>query len=321
MFFSCGFRLPWWMAALFPVLTAAGVERYELPTGGDKKVYYFAEHDINSGNKDLEYAVIFIHSASGGARDRASFLRARFAGKKQVFCVAPFFPENKTCPADERGKVLLWGGKNNWRGGDNALNGDHSSNFAIIDKIYAALSDPQLYPALKQITLVGFSAGGQCVNRYIAVGRMPLKRQVKTRFVVASPSTYLYVDEMRMVNGTFRKPDAEVATYDCWHTGLHDMVEYCQGITREQVMANLAARETWYFCGAKDTGKKLLVVTPAAMLQGENRYDRFLTYQKYIARFPQWQKMCKFVPVPKIAHAASVLLYKHLLIKLICGGE
>ena len=70
-------------------------------------------------------------------------------------------------------------------------------------------------------------------------------------------------------------------------------------------MDNLASRPTLFMCGVEDVQPRGLIVTPGAMTQGENRYRRFLNYQKYIALYPEWAKQCRFVGVPGFGHQWS----------------
>ena len=298
---------------------ASAVDHFDLKLCRDKAVYYFAEHDITKGDPELKFAVIYIHGFNGGARDAASSLRQKlqqFKKDEKVLSIAPSFFTAKSCPKNRLGTAMLWDG--GWRGGAAALNGSKISNFEVIDRIFAILSDKKLYPAMKRIVLCGFSAGGQCVNRYIAVGKMPLASEISTGFAVGNPSTYLYIDNRRLIDGEFRNVE-DNDKVNPWFYGMDNRYAYCRDIPVSQVMKNLSSRPTLYFCGTADIGKHLLDVTPAAVMQGKNRYDRFLTFQKYTALFPQWRKAVRFIAVPKIAHSATVFYKNHAIQKWVFG--
>ena len=266
-------------------------------------------------------SVIYIHGSKGGARDAAALLRNKlkeFRSKEKVYCIAPSFFTDGTCPEDKQKNALIW--KGGWRGGSPAVNGNNISNFEIIDEIYRILSNQKLYPRMKRITLIGFSAGGQCVNRYVAVGKMPVSPTIETVFVVGNPSVYLYIDKLRFKNGKFRKVKSK-SNYNRWFLGLENRYPYCKKIKKSQILKNLSSRPTLYFCGTADTEKAMLDVDKASMLQGKNRYERFLIYQKHVASYPSWKRCVKFFSIPDIAHSSEVFYKNNIIQKWIFGEK
>ena len=301
--------------------TTLAAEQFALKICRDKALYYFAEHDIMQGDRTLKYAVIYIHGAKGGARDAAARMRRNLKEYKpdeKVYCIAPSFFTPKTCPDDKKKDALLW--DRGWRGGAQSIEGSRISNFEVIDKIYKILSDKQLYPQLKRITLIGFSAGGQCVNRYAAAGKMPVSQTVETVFAVGNPSVYLYIDELRFINGKFQKVKGR-SNFNEWYTGLDKPYPYLEKTDKNQILKNLASRPTLYFCGTADTDKKMLVATSAARLQGKDRYERFQIYQKHVERYPQWKQKTKFFSVPDIAHSSEVFYRNNVIQKWIFAEQ
>lgn len=89
---------------------------------------------------------------------------------------------------------------------------DSLSSYKILDSFYGYFTQPALYPNLQQITYVGFSAGGQMINRYAwasKIGRLqdsgvPPSNDEKSstagvpaQFIVSDASSYLYFDNAR----------------------------------------------------------------------------------------------------------------------------
>ena len=68
------------------------------------------------------------------------------------------------------------------------------SAFDALDTLLAKLGDRAILPTLSQIVLAGFSAGGQLVQRYAAVGK---GSDIDLRYVVGSPSSFLYFGDAR----------------------------------------------------------------------------------------------------------------------------
>ena len=299
-------------AILLPFLTivcilplTVSAECFQWDIGGGKKLFYFAEHSIDRGNPQTKYAVIWIHGMHGASSDSVQGLRKRLTGMKNgnsVYCIAPSFMESRHLnnPVME-GKTLLWD-RQNWRGGGKASNGNGISSFTVIDLICSELSDRKKYPRLRHILIAGFSAGGQFVNRYIAIGKPTEAEGIRYSFAVGAPSTYLYIDKRRFSRGSFRLPRTRNKTYNQWRNGLEKLPEYASDISDDQIMKNLSSRYTLYLVGSADTGKKNLSMTPGAMLQGKNRHDRFIIFQQYVKLFPQWQKCLQFKTVPGAGH-------------------
>ena len=292
---------------------AAAAERFALDMGQPKFAYYFAEHDIMKGDSTLEYAVIYIHGAGGGAKDAARRTRAKlkqYKPDKKVYCVAPSFLTQKNCPAAIRKDALMW--ERGWRWGDPAENCSKTGSFDVIDRIYTIFSDPKLYPAMKRIVLCGFSAGGQFVNRYTAVGKLPVNPKIETAFISGGGASYLYIDDLRLVDGKFQKVKADNG-FNHWYLGLDNRNAYCKDLSGEEIMKNLSTRQTFYFMGTADRGKY-----PFPM-QGKNRFERFTIYRKYVARFPSWEKATRFIAVPGLSHDTLIFFHENIAQKWVYG--
>lgn len=291
---------------------------------GGVSALYWAERPLEEGDPDAEYAVIFVHGLSKKPRDQSptlkSLIRRDPRASKVVFAMPAYFTP-KNCPPELKGRIALWDiKKHDWRRGDRSFGKADLSSFSVIDRIYELLSDRARYPKLKHILLCGFSAGGQVVNRYVAVGKFKRCDHLEYSFAVGAPSTYLYVDGRRpAADGSFRVPAPAVPGYDSWHLGLGERNAYSAKLSEKEIMANLASRPTLYFCGEKDVLARGLSATPAAMTQGENRCRRFLNYRKYIALFPAWSRQCRFVSVPGYGHVWSKVCAAPELLKLFFG--
>ena len=291
---------------------------------GGASALYWAERSVEEGDPEAEYAVIFVHGLHKRPRDLSpmfkSLIRKDPRSRKVVFAMPAYFSP-KNCPPALKGKIALWDtGRHNWTHGDPSFGEAKIGSFEVIDRLYEAFSDRARYPKLKHILLCGFSAGGQVVNRYIAVGNFVRQSHLDYSFAVGAPSTYLYVDGRRpTADGSFRVPEPAVPGCDSWHMGLEKRNAYAAKLSKEEILANFASRPTLYFCGEADVLPRGMYATPAAMTQGENRYKRFLNYRRYIALFPEWNKQCRFVTVPKYGHALNKVCAAPEFLKLIFG--
>ena len=74
------------------------------------------------------------------------------------------------------------------------------SSFQVIDDLLRSLDDRKRLPTLASIVLAGHSGGAQLVQRYAVLNQIdgPLRRDgIAVRYVVANPSSYLYLTKER----------------------------------------------------------------------------------------------------------------------------
>ena len=296
------------MSCVSALWCRAQINFLKFPNGVD--VAYWAARPLEKGDPAAEYAIIYIHGLDGKINDSAPTLKAivrKHPNARKTLFIKPAFFSRANCHKELLGKAALWDTKkHDWRRGEPSLGKSGVSSYAVIDRIFELLADRARYPKLRHILLCGFSAGGQVVNRYVAVGRLVPAEHLKYSFAVGAPSSYLYLDGRRLTpDGSFAVPAPPVPDLEAWHDGLQGRCAYAANLSEKEILANLAARPTLFMCGKEDVMPRGVIVTPGAMTQGENRYQRFLNYQKYIALYPEWAKRCRFVAVPGFGHQWS----------------
>lgn len=310
----------WCLAVVFPCRAQENL--LEFP--GGVRVLYWSPQPLEDGSATAEYAVIFVHGLQKLTKDLTPQLRALIRADPRagrVLFVQPAFVTAKSCPVEFRGRIAEWDlKKHDWRCGDLSLGERGVGSYAVLDRICELLADRGRYPKLKHILICGFSAGGQVVNRYIAVGGFVRRARLEYSFAVGAPSTYLYVDRRRPTpDGAFREPEPEVPGHDLWHFGLSGRNVYAARLSETEIMENLCSRPALYLCGGRDVTKRGLASSPGAMTQGENRYRRFLNYRRYVALFPAWAKRSRFVAVPGAGHQTIRVFAAPEFIRLIFG--
>ena len=305
------------------VFAEEGFKDFTVP-GLPAPVHYFAQHSFTDGDS-CETAVVIVHGWGDGVilpLEVPSFYRAakRIVGKngKLPYVVAPVFPRKGTLakffqPDDGRARwndSMLTSPEGHteaydeWSSGGDAA-GVALSSFDVIDGIFDAFSNTALYPNLKRVVLAGFSAGGQFSWRYAAVGKGMSRPGVTLEFAPMAPSTVFRLD-------------SEVK----WKYGLKNRSRYAAALTEEQIRTNLETRRVWFGCGAQDVLKKpqtALDDSPEASAQGENRYDRFLKFREYLAKYPAWAKQVSFHTFPELGHAYRQAFTDDTLVRFILG--
>lgn len=252
------------------------LERIEVAEGLRFPVY--RTHDLEAGDAKVEMAVIVIH---GTNRDADAYFATMVAaagaahmGDRAVI-VSPNFHTEADGPADDEPRWTSGG----WKRGDPSLPsgpGPAVSSYAVLDRILDLVTDPQRFPSVQRVSVVGHSAGGQVVHRYAAtspwedeVGRVPV------RYVPANPSTWLYLGPERWTADGWAVPDtAACPDYDDWHYGLRDRNPYASTVPADTLRARLRRRDVRMLAGDADRGSANLDQSCGANLQGAFRRER-----------------------------------------------
>ena len=172
-----------------------------------------------------------------------------------------------------RWKVLTW------LDGTPALAPAPISAFAVLDDIVRRLEDRARFPALREIVVMGHSAGGQLVQRYAVVSG---SADARVRFVVSNPSSYVYFT-----------PDRPSSTEGCpryndWKYGFINPPPYVT-IDAAAAESRYVTRRVTYLLGMLDVDPNHPVLDKSCMGEAEGPYRlaRGLAYAQYLrARHP-----------------------------------
>jgi hypothetical protein len=159
-----------------------------------------------------------------------------------------------------------------------------------MDRILETLADVSRFPDLASIVVTGHSAGGQYAHRYAAGNRVEQTLVgISVRYIVANPSSYLYLGPERAVPNTsdvFHLPDRNACPeYNSWHYGLENLNEYMSAVPLDDIAAQLVSRDVVYLLGEADSLSSSLDTSCAAMLQGAYRYVRGQTLFNYLEAY------------------------------------
>jgi hypothetical protein len=160
------------------------------------------------------------------------------------------------------------------------------------------------------VVIVGHSAGGQFVNRYLGGGSGCPNAAVEVRYLVMNPSSYLYVDGRRRVESgrPFETPRTSCHEYDDYKYGLRDLNSYMARVGPGEIRRRLFSRRSWYLAGEADTrADRNLEQGCEARLQGAHRLARHANYRDYAELFDDWTGAV-FATVPGIGHSGSRML-------------
>jgi hypothetical protein len=321
------------------------VERtYSIQSG---LVGYYASHSLSTNyNPNVRRAIFLIHGLHGVATSSYDVLadatcRAQSLGiapnaAAETIVIAPKFRSDKYDTNNPSG-YHVWN-DDNWSKGSESVNG-HVSSYAVIDGMIGMLVGSsrtllglqRRFPNLEMIVIAGHSAGGQFAHRYAATN--PRDGQiggVRMRYIVANPSSYLYLDDLRpytdyasgvgdpytqvgtpfgsmwVTNPGFSDAPICPGSYNDWKFGLSDLNNYSSAVGASLIRLRLTGREVTVLLGTADNDPDAddLDTSCPAMLQGTNRYERGQRLINHLdIRYP-WHSH-RQLDVVGIAHSQS----------------
>ncbi len=279
-----------------------------LPMGGGRFVMLYRSHPLKKTNAKAKRALVVIHGASRNADD---YFPSGMAGAyladalEETIVVAPRFAGTGSRNCDDKlaaGEIGFACSGNDWRGGGPGVGMASVTTYDVMDELIRQFSDKKRFPQLRQVVLMGHSAGGQFLSRYAAASKLE-PSGVSVRYVVSNPSSYLYLDASRPA----RAGAACAGTFDEWKYGMKNREGYAAAVTDEQMKANLVKRDVVYLLGGYDiTPQFSFDASCPAMTQGSNRFERGVAYHAYITG--KYGAKHRLVKVPNCGHNGRCML-------------
>lgn len=286
---------------------------------------YASNHSITERNKKIKQLVIYIHGARRNGLDYYEWgeKAVNAANKKEeTLFISPQFNSEKDLEDHKHDATHLFWVKNNWRIGDESVSSEKRkmeesfSSFSLVDSLIARACNKKLFPSLKKITIVGHSAGGQFVSRYVGMTPMPgIASGYAFNFIVMNPSTYLYLDDRRPVNTekgiTFVKPDAAgCPTYNDYPRGMDKLNPYASRVGVKTIQQLFLKRDIRYILGEKDVNMNdsSLDKSCEGNMQGRFRLERGQFFYEYLQLYSNKKKIHQIAVVPDVAHDGDKMI-------------
>jgi hypothetical protein len=234
-------------------------------------------------------AIIIVH---GYQRTAAGYFASvtRLVPDSSTLVVAPQFLAPEDIAAHGLPDTVLRWNRNHWADGGNAVGPAAIGSYETIDALLRTLANRTMLPGLTTIVLAGFSGGGQLVQRYAAVGQgahLLAGSRIGLRYVVGSPSSYVYFDDERpRPEGGFG-PFAGAALcpqYNQWRYGFAGALPAYVAASLKEGLTMLEKRyaehDLIYLLGTADNdpNHEELDKSCAGEAQGPNRLARGLAY-------------------------------------------
>jgi pimeloyl-ACP methyl ester carboxylesterase len=276
---------------------------------GSGQLALHAEADLSAPQPGISRAIIVFHglhrNAEGYLHDVEDARTRAGAAGANTLLIAPQFLDDDDArahklPAD----VLRWRG-NQWEAGEPATRPAGISSYDAIDAILARLSDRALFPNVREIVLAGHSGGGQIVQRYAVAGHQIAaveRAGIALRYVVANPSSYVYLDDSRPVPAL----TGGCAQFNAWKYGLQFLPRYLGSPSFNALETAYVSRRVTYLLGTDDDDPDGPDIDKscAAEAQGPTRLRRGVNYFKYLQSRHRTGLEQRVLLVPGVAHNA-----------------
>ncbi len=290
----------------FPIGSAVdsvGVKKVEMNINGNiLKIPYYSNYQLSNSNNNVAKAIIVIH---GNNRDAGNYFTnmtiaasMRPTETDSTMIIAPQFLTEDDINSFSLDSEHLYWSSGGWKSGSNSKDNltnprpERIPSYAVLDTIMLRLA--QNFPNLKSIVFTGHSAGGQLTNRYLAttpvVDTLCNFYEVSTKFLVANPSSYLYMDNQRRVSETinqFEVPNTSCTTYNEWKYGLENMYTYPSNVGVDSIRVRMERNQVVYLLGENDNdpNSSSLDLSCEAMLQGDHRLERGTIFFNHLINF------------------------------------
>jgi hypothetical protein len=142
---------------------------------------------------------------------------------------------------------------------------------------------------------------------------------VPVTYVVASPSSYPYLDAMRPARGGGVGPFADAAnctTYDRWSYGLSGRTGYSARLTDDQLRKQFLSRPATFVIGGLENAQSpALDVACPAMAQGVSRMARAEAFVKYVTE--KYGATHRMLVVPECGHTSRCVMTADAVLPLL----
>jgi pimeloyl-ACP methyl ester carboxylesterase len=283
----------------------------------------YASFGLDKHNPHVRRAFVVIHGADRNADtyfETAVSATAAAGASLRTVIVSPRFQTLEDGPAPDE---PYWS-SGGWKEGHlSSVDGlvPRVSSYAALDNVLEILTDRTRFPFLDTIVVAGHSAGGQVVHRFAATSAVQERTAgVVFRYVVANPSTYLYLRPERPAHEGFALPDEGACPdYDDWHYGLQERNSYAGSVPLDSIRVRLTTRDVRILLGDADSLSASLDVTCGANLQGAYRYERGLSLLEYMDRYFAGHRHGRMV-APGVGHSSRNMFLSDVGQRALFGG-
>ncbi|MEL7123384.1 MAG: T9SS type A sorting domain-containing protein [Bacteroidota bacterium] len=297
---ACLFLLIFFSTHSIAQVTNVGSRKFSIEVNGNTlKIPYYSNLNLFTADSDVTKAVVVVHGSNRNADDYYDNMVAA-AGKvpdltENMLIVAPQFLTETDIESFSLDAEHLYWTSGGWVAGSNSRDEDANPrperipSFEVMDSLLMHLA--KQFPNLESIVFTGHSAGGQLTQRMAATSPITdllcSTYQISVRFIVANPSSYVYMDNNRKVGNSttqFAIPSTSCNDYNEWKYGLEDLFTYPRRAGVDSIRNMFERRRVTYLLGENDNNpnSSSLDTDCEANLQGAHRLERGTVFYNYL---------------------------------------
>lgn len=204
---------------------------------------------------------------------------------RNIAVVAPQFFSEVYNSGQYTENQLAWDDLNAWQSGVRATlpRGTEISSLDALDGLLDWFSDREKYPKLTNITIVGYSGGGQLVQRYTAVGKEP-PPHLHVRYIHGDASSSAYFTDDRPIPKEEGNSKEDCIFYNTWRYGFEGFPASPGSVkTVKDFFKQYITRDVISLVGYNDIKKAGDQTCMARMQGGQKRRDRNLIWYQYVS--------------------------------------
>lgn len=307
-----------------------GDGRFAVTTAqGTGTIPYFSSLPLGAAHPGISRVVVIVH---GEQRDAGEYFndvttaQAIAGANATALVIAPQFLNTMDVedPSNNLPATILGWRVDEYSDGKDAQTPNPLSAFDVLDALVASFTNRAIYPDLHTLVLAGHSGGAQLITRYSIVGTgfaAAATAGYDVRFIVVSPSSYLYFDDLRPANGTFTPGDANPCpTFNSWRYGFTGTPRYVGVPDADLLFAQYKAEKVTFISGSLDTDPKGSIdQSCSAEDEGIDRVTRANNYFAYLAFHNGGRQIQTAVTVNGIGHSDSQMLVSQQAVAALFG--
>ena len=180
----------------------------------------YSNSPLDMRNPHITSVLVIQHGLSANADEYFCDAQLATLPRTNVLVVSPLFGgtilkgDSWQKGGDPEAISLSFNGSSCWINGCNNVGKPvkFSSSFDAYDQLVLNILSKKIFPSLKLITLSGFSAGAQFLNRYSWATSL---NSEKLRFIISDAGTYMYLNDLRPEESCRPLSNSAVAAQTC----------------------------------------------------------------------------------------------------------
>jgi len=264
-----------------------------------EELKFYCNYRLKGKVPPIRKVICYVHGTNRNATDYFKYLEDTDI-PKDTLIIAPFFP----IESDKLESTDMYWSSGGWKRGDKCKTSKRVSSFQVLHELISSFK----FTDLKEIMIVGHSAGGQFVQR-LALGGYEDPRFNYT-YVVMNPSSYCYIDGHRL------KPITGGTQWNEYKYGMEDRNSFMREKDSMKMVVEYLARNVYIALGEDDVKSGgTLDENYEAMCQGDNRLERGKLFFQHMNNYAANNH--KLMLVPGVGHSGSKMIQSPQLVQLI----